>query len=50
MNDTTTTPRPTVAAVDFDNAPFLVIWETTRACDLAWRRCRAEAVSERHEG
>ena len=48
MSDTARAPRPTVAAVDFDRAPFLVIWETTRACDLACRHCRAEAVSERH--
>ena len=27
--------------VDFDDAPFLVIWETTQACDLAYRHCRA---------
>lgn len=48
MSDTATAPRPTVAAVDFDRAPFLVIWETTRACDLACKHCRADAVSERH--
>jgi AdoMet-dependent heme synthase len=34
--------------IDFDRAPFLVIWETTQACDLACRHCRAEAQSERH--
>ena len=28
---------------DFDQAPFLVIWETTQACDLACLHCRAEA-------
>ncbi len=28
---------------DFDRAPFLVIWETTQACDLACKHCRAEA-------
>jgi radical SAM protein len=28
---------------DFDRAPFLVIWETTQACDLACLHCRAEA-------
>lgn len=33
--------------VDFGRAPFLVIWETTRACDLACRHCRAEAIPER---
>lgn len=32
--------------VDFNQAPFIVIWETTRACDLACRHCRAEAQPE----
>ncbi|MGZ8603885.1 MAG: TIGR04053 family radical SAM/SPASM domain-containing protein [Actinomycetota bacterium] len=31
--------------VNFDRAPMLVFWETTRACDLACRHCRAEAIS-----
>ncbi len=31
---------------DFDNAPFLVLWEVTRACDLACRHCRAEAQED----
>jgi len=31
------------AAVDFARAPFLVIWETTQACALACRHCRASA-------
>jgi MoaA/NifB/PqqE/SkfB family radical SAM enzyme len=30
-------------AVDFAQAPFLVIWETTQACGLACRHCRASA-------
>lgn len=30
-------------AVDFARAPFLVIWETTQACALACRHCRASA-------
>jgi radical SAM protein len=30
-------------AVDFARAPFLVIWETTQACDLACIHCRAAA-------
>ena len=34
--------------LDFDQAPFLVIWETTQACDLACRHCRAEAQPKRH--
>jgi radical SAM protein len=29
--------------VDFAKAPFLVIWETTQACGLACRHCRASA-------
>ncbi|MDX1492992.1 MAG: TIGR04053 family radical SAM/SPASM domain-containing protein [Longimicrobiales bacterium] len=33
---------------DFDQAPFLVIWETTQACDLACKHCRAEAQPLRH--
>ena len=40
-------PRPTLADVDFDRAPFVVIWETTQACDLACRHCRACADPER---
>ncbi len=31
------------ARLDFDQAPFLVIWETTQACPLACQHCRAEA-------
>jgi AdoMet-dependent heme synthase len=34
--------------MDFDRAPFLVIWETTQACDLACKHCRAEAQPDRH--
>lgn len=29
--------------LDFDSRPILVFWETTRACLLACRHCRAEA-------
>lgn len=29
--------------LDFSQSPFLVIWETTRACDLACVHCRASA-------
>lgn len=29
--------------VDFDKAPFTVVWEVTRACALACKHCRAEA-------
>lgn len=33
---------------NFDEAPFLVIWEVTRACDLACVHCRASADPVRH--
>ena len=42
---------------DFNERPFLVLWETTRACDLACVHCRASANPNpepgelsRHEG
>ncbi len=31
----------------FAEAPRLVYWELTRACDLACKHCRAEAIAER---
>jgi radical SAM protein len=31
----------------FDRAPFIVVWETTRACALACVHCRAEAMPRR---
>jgi radical SAM protein len=31
-----------------DEAPLLVIWETTQACDLACVHCRASAAPRRH--
>lgn len=31
---------------DVNERPFMVIWETTHACDLACRHCRAEAQPE----
>jgi radical SAM protein len=34
--------RP-MPVVDFERAPFLVIWETTQSCALACRHCRASA-------
>ncbi|MBI4348506.1 MAG: TIGR04053 family radical SAM/SPASM domain-containing protein [Elusimicrobia bacterium] len=37
-------------AVDFDQAPFLVIWETTRSCGLSCRHCRADAILGRDPG
>jgi AdoMet-dependent heme synthase len=35
---------------DFSEAPFLVIWEVTQACDLACRHCRATAQPGRNPG
>ena len=42
--------RPDLAEVDFAQAPFLVIWETTQACDLACLHCRASAQPDRDSG
>lgn len=36
------------AAFDSSERPFIVIWEITRACELACRHCRAAAVQRRH--
>lgn len=33
---------------NFDDAPFLVIWEVTQACDLACVHCRACAIADRN--
>lgn len=48
MNRSTPPDRPAIATLDFARQPFLVIWEVTRACDLACLHCRAEAVPARH--
>lgn len=37
-------------AYDLDDRPFMVIWETTNACDLSCRHCRAEAIPEVEAG
>jgi len=36
------------AGSPFAAAPFIVIWEVTRACALACVHCRAEAIPHRH--
>lgn len=36
--------RPPAFPTEFDTTPFLVIWETTRACALACVHCRADAI------
>ena len=35
--------------IDFDVSPFVVIWENTRACDLACVHCRAAAQPRRSQ-
>ncbi|HWB95611.1 MAG TPA: TIGR04053 family radical SAM/SPASM domain-containing protein [Bryobacteraceae bacterium] len=36
--------------MNFDQAPLLVIWEVTQACDLACVHCRASAQPDRNPG
>lgn len=36
--------------IDFDQKPYLVIWETTRSCALKCLHCRAEAIDRRDPG
>lgn len=36
------------AGYDFNERPFLVFWEITRACALACSHCRAEAIPKRN--
>ncbi|MEO0266495.1 MAG: radical SAM protein, partial [candidate division WOR-3 bacterium] len=33
---------------DFHHSPFIVFWETTQACDLVCKHCRASAQPNRH--
>ncbi|HEX9030969.1 MAG TPA: TIGR04053 family radical SAM/SPASM domain-containing protein [Streptosporangiaceae bacterium] len=40
-------PRP---AVSYDRRPMLVFWETTRACLLACKHCRASATTQAPPG
>lgn len=40
--------RPPVETIDFNERPFLAIWEVTQACDLACVHCRASAQPDRH--
>lgn len=32
--------------MNFDQAPILLFWETTKACGLSCRHCRAQAIAE----
>lgn len=40
--------NPQISAVDFNERPFIAIWEVTQACDLACVHCRASAQPDRH--
>lgn len=44
---TTAATRPDYLNIDFDVKPVTVAWEITRACALACRHCRAEAIPRR---
>ena len=39
---------PARGALNFDEAPFLAIWEITQSCDLACKHCRAAAQPIAH--
>ncbi len=41
--------RQAMTKLDYDRAPFLAIWETTQACDLACKHCRASAQPLAHD-
>ena len=39
-----------MSPVNFEQAPILLFWETTKACKLACKHCRAEAIAEAMPG
>jgi radical SAM protein len=39
---------PARGGIDYDETPFLAIWEVTQACDLACKHCRASAQPLAH--
>jgi radical SAM protein len=39
---------PARGGIDYDESPFLAIWEVTQACDLACKHCRAAAQPMTH--
>lgn len=41
---------PSIGRTNFNESPFLIIWETTQACDLACLHCRASARPMRDPG
>ena len=40
--------NPQVNTIDFNERPFIAIWEVTQACDLACVHCRASAQPDRN--
>lgn len=40
--------KPADIEIDFDERPYIAIWEVTQACDLACLHCRACAQPKRH--
>jgi radical SAM protein len=40
--------NPLINTTDFNERPFIAIWEVTQACDLACVHCRASAQPDRH--
>jgi AdoMet-dependent heme synthase len=40
--------NPQIQTIDFNERPFIAIWEVTQACDLACVHCRASAQPLRH--
>lgn len=40
--------NPHLHEIDFNERPFIAIWEATQACDLACVHCRASAQPDRH--
>ncbi|MES2222601.1 MAG: TIGR04053 family radical SAM/SPASM domain-containing protein [Acidobacteriota bacterium] len=40
--------NPQINTIDFNQRPFIAIWEVTQACDLACVHCRASAQPNRH--
>jgi AdoMet-dependent heme synthase len=42
------TMNPQINTIDFNERPFIAIWEVTQACDLSCVHCRASAQPGRH--
>jgi MoaA/NifB/PqqE/SkfB family radical SAM enzyme len=40
--------NPLIHAIDFNERPFIAIWEVAQACDLACVHCQASAQPEWH--